>query len=123
MTPRAGPAADPTTGQDRQADPTGRTGCRLDHTQPYQHTGAPPGQTRPDNLGPLGSRVHRAKTHGHFHLDQPRPGVFEWHTPLGYRYRVSPDRTEYLGNDRVHIRERSPVETRLGDLLAALRAA
>lgn len=34
----------------------------LDHTQPYISRAT--GQTRPDNLGPITRRVHRAKTNG-----------------------------------------------------------
>ena len=61
---------------------------QLDHTKPFQ-----PGrkrQTRASNLGPLSTKVHRAKTHGGWHLEQPRPGVFLWVSPHGVRYRVSP---------------------------------
>jgi len=61
----------------------------LDHTQPYDHTpDAPPGQTCPDNLGPLTRRAHRAKTHNGWEIAQPFPGVFDWRSPLGYHYRV-----------------------------------
>lgn len=96
--------------------------CQLDHTRPYVHgPGGALGQTHPDNLGPLGSRAHRAKTHGNFHLDQPRPGVFEWRTPLGYRFRVPPEHTEYLGDDRAH-QQPSAVESRLRVVLSGLKA-
>lgn len=65
------------------------TGLDLDHTEAYQHgPGAPPGQTCPDNLGPLSRRVHNAKTHGGWSVEQPCPGVYLWTSPLGYRYRV-----------------------------------
>ncbi len=63
----------------------------LDHTQPYRAGAA--GQTRPDNLGPLTRRVHRAKTAGRWRLRQPRGGVFWWKSPTGQQYRVSPDGT------------------------------
>ena len=53
--------------------------------------------TRPDNLGPLTRKVHRAKTHGGWHLQQPLPGHFLWQSPLGYRYLVTPSRTIDLG--------------------------
>ena len=46
--------------------------------------------TRPDNLGPLSRKVHRAKTHGGWQLDQPSPGVFLWRSPLGFGYLVTP---------------------------------
>jgi len=61
-------------------------GCDVDHTVPYQRGGAV--QTRPGNLGALDRTAHRAKTHGAWRLDQPHPGVFDWTSPLGYRYRV-----------------------------------
>lgn len=64
----------------------------LDHTTPWTPTG-PPDQTRPGNLGPLWRRPHRAKTHGHWHLTQPRPGIFWWTTPGDLHYRVGPDGT------------------------------
>ena len=77
--------------------------CQIDHTEPYVFgPDRPPGQTSYGNLGPLGSRVHRAKTHAGWALRQPEPGVFEWRTPLGYHYRVTPERTEYLGNTNIH---------------------
>lgn len=67
----------------------------LDHTVPYSTSG-PPGQTRPDNLGPLSRREHRAKTFGGWRVVQSRPGVFEWRSPLGYRYSRSPDHTRIV---------------------------
>lgn len=66
-------------------------GLDLDHTRPFDHgPGAPPGQTRTDNLGPLSRRVHRAKTHGDWRVEQWSPGVFEWTSPYGYHYLVGP---------------------------------
>ncbi len=74
-------------------------GLDLDHTVAYlDGVGR---QTRPSNLGPLGRRPHRGKTHGGWRLDQPRPGVFWWHSPRGQVYRVGPDGTRNLtGNGR-----------------------
>lgn len=78
---------------------TART-CQLDHTIPYAKDG-PPRQTRAANLGPLSTKAHRGKTHGNWHLDQPKPGIFYWKSPAGYRYRVTPQGTRTLGhNDR-----------------------
>lgn len=78
--------------------------CDLDHTTEYRGTpanGAPTnGTTSADNLGPLSARCHRLKTDGGFVLTQPQPGVFEWRTPAGLRYRVVPGehgRVERLG--------------------------
>ena len=64
--------------------------CDEDHTRRYRWDGTP-GQTRPANLGCLHRRAHRAKTHTQWRVEQPRPGLFEWTTPLGYQYWV--DRT------------------------------
>ncbi|HIW29714.1 MAG TPA: hypothetical protein H9987_06845 [Candidatus Luteococcus avicola] len=63
--------------------------CDLDHTEPYDTRG-PSAQTRPDNLGPLGRRVHRAKTHGRWRLESVAPGCFLWRSPEGFIYLVTP---------------------------------
>ena len=74
----------------------------LDHTEPFQWAKAdavdhsPPPQTRPSNLGPLGRLEHRAKTFGGWHVNQTKPGVFEWRSPLGYRYRVGHGYTDAI---------------------------
>lgn len=68
--------------------------CQLDHTEPWDH--ADPGaggSTAPANLGPLCHRDHQSKTHGDFELTQTAPGVFDWTTPTGHRYRRNPDGT------------------------------
>jgi hypothetical protein len=75
---------------------TART-CQLDHTIPYTKDG-PPGQTRAANLGPLSTKAHRGKTHGSWRLDQPKPGVFYWKSPAGYRYRVTQHGSRILGH-------------------------
>ncbi len=59
----------------------------LDHTRPFRPGRR--GQTRPDNLGPLGRTVHRARTHGGFRVEQPVPGLWIWQTPLGGTYSVT----------------------------------
>lgn len=69
-------------------------GLDLDHTQSF--VPGCRGQTRVGNLGPLGRRVHRAKTAGVWRADQPRPGQFFWASPLGYRYEVTPSGTRML---------------------------
>lgn len=77
--------------------------CDLDHTVEYHGlpaNGSPgPGATSADNLGPLSNRCHRLKTDGGFTLRQVAAGVFEWRTPAGLAYRVTPGdhgRTERL---------------------------
>jgi hypothetical protein len=71
----------------------------MDHTVPYvpPEDGGPPGQTGLHNLGPLSRYAHRLRTHGRWRLRQPRPGVFEWRSPHGYRYRVDRHGTRPLG--------------------------
>nr|NLI51536.1 DUF222 domain-containing protein [Propionibacterium sp.] len=70
-------------------------GCDHDHTVPWR-AGGPPGQTRPSNLAVLDRAAHRAKTHGGWRVRQPEPGVFDWTSPLGYRYRVDHHGTHRL---------------------------
>ena len=65
--------------------------CDLDHTAEWDRDDGP---TADHNLGPLCRRHHQVKTHGGFRLRQVEPGVFEWTTPLGRRYRVVPGREE-----------------------------
>jgi len=72
----------------------------LDHTVEYhRQVGDPPdaplGTTSADNLGPLCRRHHRLKTCGGFRLRQLAPGLYEWITPGGHRYRVRPG-TDHL---------------------------
>ena len=70
--------------------------CDLDHTTEFHGVpanGSPvPGTTSAANLGPLSERCHRLKTDGGFVLHQVQPGVFEWRTPAGMAYRVTPGR-------------------------------
>jgi hypothetical protein len=70
---------------------------QLDHTKPYRNGVA--GQTRAANLGPLSTKAHRGKTHGHWRLDQPRAGVFWWKSPAGFEYRVGPHGTTRIDDD------------------------
>ena len=66
--------------------------CQLDHTLPYNHDHPERGgPTSVQNLGPLCSRDHLTKTHAGFRVTQPEPGIFEWTTPTGHRYRRERD--------------------------------
>ncbi|ADP79822.1 HNH endonuclease signature motif containing protein [Pseudofrankia inefficax] len=56
----------------------------IDHT--VAHTEG--GRTALDNLGLLCRHHHRAKHSGDWHLDQPRPGVFHWTSPVGRKYII-----------------------------------
>ena len=67
----------------------------LDHTAPYlppPHGGLP-GQTRTDNLAPMGRRSHRVKTHGRWRVWQVSDGVLLWQAPHGHCYLVDRDGT------------------------------
>ncbi|RMI09063.1 HNH endonuclease [Cellulomonas triticagri] len=71
--------------------------CDLDHVLEY-HLGpgdpedCPLGTTCVANLAPLCRRDHRLKSDGGFHLVVVEPGVYDWITPTGHRYRVAPGR-------------------------------
>ncbi|UFU07813.1 HNH endonuclease signature motif containing protein [Ruania halotolerans] len=64
----------------------------LDHTVPYSARGDG-GTTGDHNLGALCTRDHLIKTHGDFAVSQPEPGIFNWTTPSGHRYRRERDGT------------------------------
>ena len=76
-----------------------------DHTVPYHRPGPPgggppaaPSQTRVSNLGLLDRTGHRIKTHGRgWKHRPPRPGVYLWRTPHGYRCRVDRTGTHLIG--------------------------
>jgi len=55
----------------------------IDHTQAYDPTSGVAGQSSLDNYGPLGKRHHRVKTHGHWQVVQPFPGVYVWRDGYG----------------------------------------
>jgi hypothetical protein len=64
--------------------------CDVDHIEAYveMDDGGPPGQTRPDNLAPLGRRHHRAKTHHGWTYVRNGDGTYTWTSPNGHRYTV-----------------------------------
>jgi hypothetical protein len=67
-------------------------GCDIDHVIPYDHDaeaeGRPqPGPTQTDNLACLCRFHHRLKTHSPWRYETTAPGVFEWTSPHGHRYR------------------------------------
>lgn len=64
-------------------------GLDLDHTTPYS-LGRLEAQTGVRNLGPLGRRVHRAKTAGAWRVRQVGGLEFHWRSPLGREYVVGP---------------------------------
>jgi hypothetical protein len=67
-------------------------GCDVDHVTEFDHhadaDGRPqPGPTSTDNLAALCRFHHRLKTHTAWHYAMIAPGVFEWISPHGHRYR------------------------------------
>ena len=87
-------------------------GFDLDHTRPYRWgNNWTPGQTDPDNLGPLRRKSHRAKTHAGWKLTQPEPGQFTWTSPLGRHYLIT---TAGLTNDYRHAPGANPWDNPLG---------
>jgi hypothetical protein len=67
-------------------------GCDVDHVIEYDHDaeaeGRPqPGPTQTDNLACLCRFHHRLKTHSAWRYETTGPGVFEWTSPHGHRYR------------------------------------
>ena len=64
----------------------------LDHHIPYAEGGA----TAVGNLGPLTRTHHRIKTHGHWEVRQPFPGITIWRDPQGAHYLVDPTGTRRI---------------------------
>ena len=67
-------------------------GCDVDHVVEYDHDaegeGRPqPGPTQTDNLACLCRWHHRLKTFTAWHYRMVAPGVFEWTSPHGHRFR------------------------------------
>jgi hypothetical protein len=80
-------------------------GCDVDHVIPYDHDHdhdadaegrPPPGPTNTDNLAALCRFHHRLKTHSAWRYDMTAPGIFEWTSPHGHRYRRDRDGTTAL---------------------------
>ena len=67
-------------------------GCDVDHVIAYDHTadaeGRPqPGPTSTENLAALCRFHHRLKTHTAWRYEMVEPGIFEWVSPHGHRFR------------------------------------
>jgi len=76
-------------------------GCDIDHIIAHDHHAAAegrpqPGPTQTDNLACLCRSHHRLKTHTTWHYRMTAPGVFEWTSPHGHRYRRDRDGTSSL---------------------------
>jgi hypothetical protein len=79
-------------------------GCDVDHIVEYDHDaeveGRPqPGPTQTDNLACLCRFHHRLKTHSAWRYAMVEPGVFEWTSPHGLRYRRDHTGTTELDPD------------------------
>jgi hypothetical protein len=66
--------------------------CDVDHVVEFDHEaeveGRPQvGPTATSNLAALCRSHHRLKTHSAWHYRMTQPGVFEWTSPHGHRYR------------------------------------
>ncbi|NPC43708.1 HNH endonuclease signature motif containing protein [Nocardioides sp. zg-1230] len=66
--------------------------CDIDHVIPHDPDAAAegrpqPGPTHTDNLAALCRFHHRLKTHSPWRYEMVAPGVFEWTSPHGHRYR------------------------------------
>jgi len=67
--------------------------CDLDHRIPYHQTDpATGGKTTTSNLALLCRRHHRTKTFSAWTYDTPQPGVYDWTSPTGSRFRVTRSR-------------------------------
>ena len=52
---------------------------QVDHTIPYDEGG----ESGIGNYGPMTTTHHRIKTHGHWDVQQPFPGIYVWRDPHG----------------------------------------
>ncbi|GAA1442837.1 hypothetical protein GCM10009641_58300 [Mycobacterium cookii] len=91
-------------------------GCDVDHVTEYDHhadaEGRPqPGPTHTDNLATLCRFHHRLKTHSAWHYRMTAPGVFEWTSPHGHRYRR--DHTGTIALDPLDLPEAGPGPPRI----------
>ncbi len=63
--------------------------CDLDHRVPFDHKDpAAGGKTTTRNLALLCRRHHRTKTFSPWRYETPEPGVYDWTSPSGNRFRV-----------------------------------
>jgi hypothetical protein len=60
--------------------------AEIDHTTPYPH-----GATAADDLGPFCKNHHIGKHHSRWQVHQPQPGRYEWTSPTGHTYTVTPE--------------------------------
>ncbi|TGN65449.1 HNH endonuclease [Nocardioides eburneiflavus] len=80
--------------------------CDIDHIIAFDHDAhaegrAQPGPTATSNLAALCRFHHRLKTHSAWHYTMTEPGVFEWTSPHGQRYRRDHTGTTELEPDQL----------------------
>ena len=64
--------------------------CDLDHRVAFNHKNPDAGgKTTTQNLSLLCRKHHRAKTFSAWSYESPEPGVYDWTSPSGPRYRVT----------------------------------
>ncbi|WP_323792172.1 HNH endonuclease signature motif containing protein [Nocardioides sp.] len=64
--------------------------CDLDHRIPFnKNNPAAGGSTSTSNLSLLCRKHHRAKTFSTWTYTSPQPGVYDWTSPSGHRFRVT----------------------------------
>jgi hypothetical protein len=80
----------------------------VDHTVPFDHGAAEggSGQSRVGNYGPMTKPHHRIKTHGHWQIQQPFPGIYVWRDPYGAFFLV-----DHTGTRRVKGAQKTSVTT------------
>jgi hypothetical protein len=71
----------------------GWSSMQIDHTVPHSD-----GPSAIGNYGPLTIQHHRLKTHGHWDVAQPFPGIYLWRDPHGTVYLVDHTGTRRLPN-------------------------
>lgn len=80
--------------------------CDLDHLIPYDHDNPDAGgPTTTENLALLCRKHHRTKTFSPWTYASPQPGVYDWTSPSGARFRVT----------RGHRHGRLPITNTLDD--------
>ncbi len=93
---------------------------QIDHTIPWTEERAAAGEklSRIGNYGPMVTFHHRIKTHGHWSVRQPFPGIYLWRDPHGAMYLIDHTGTRRLPPSSTPSTE-SLVEARLRSLSLA----
>jgi hypothetical protein len=78
-------------------------GCDIDHTIAY-----PYGPTAAGNLGPFCEYHHIGKHHTRWKVRQPAPGRFEYTSPTGHTYTITPDPIGPVTDDDEELQQTGP---------------